>query len=249
MNDATDVISDVTGSANINLAGRQKDLYANVDEQAAFDFSRTRAGNDVALFDFRNDIDPVDDVVGFSFADRDETLGIITRRTRFVFEVFDQDLNRLDRLRVGSTCSSHSLREMVASDLKPISTTTASSSTRTILPSTIFVYGKIFIFCIGIWREKFGQRFIGREITVHQRCDFVVFQGTDKVAIYHLSILFVRYSQTVKNCGLEILGCVPDLVGHDRVRIVQRARPRCGGCRQLTRTSQLYQIAPGWATH
>ena len=94
LNDATDVIADVARSANIHLAGWQEDGNADIDQQTAFDFSSTSSGDDIALGHFRDHVHPVDDVIGFSLADRDQARRIVGA-AHLVLKIFDQNLNRL----------------------------------------------------------------------------------------------------------------------------------------------------------
>ena len=73
LHDATNVFSDIARTTNVDLRGRKENRNANVDQQSTFDFSDTGTGNDVSLFDFGDDRDPVNDMVSFSFANRNQT--------------------------------------------------------------------------------------------------------------------------------------------------------------------------------
>ncbi len=44
-----DVVGDIRRAANIDLAGRQEDVHADIDQQASFDLARDLAFDDVAL--------------------------------------------------------------------------------------------------------------------------------------------------------------------------------------------------------
>ena len=56
------------GAANVDLAGGQKHIDANVDQQAAFDFSCHVAGDDIPFVDGLHDLHPLFDFLRFALA-------------------------------------------------------------------------------------------------------------------------------------------------------------------------------------
>ena len=66
-----DVVADVGRAADVDLAGRQEHVDADVDQQAALDLARDRAGDDVALVDGLHDLQPLFDLLGLALAEDD----------------------------------------------------------------------------------------------------------------------------------------------------------------------------------
>src|SRR5205823_7279726 len=56
---AVDVVGDVRRAADVDLAGGQEDVDADVDQQAALDLARDQAGDDVALLVLGDDVLPL----------------------------------------------------------------------------------------------------------------------------------------------------------------------------------------------
>ena len=71
LNDLANIVADVPGPSDVDLAGRQEDLYANVHQQTALDLSRTGSCNDVVFINLGDYITPVNDVVSFDLAQAD----------------------------------------------------------------------------------------------------------------------------------------------------------------------------------
>src|SRR5439155_12075620 len=59
---AADVFADVGGAADIDLAGGQEHVHADVDQQAPLDLAIDHAGDDVTLVDLRHDVFPLLDL-------------------------------------------------------------------------------------------------------------------------------------------------------------------------------------------
>ena len=66
---AADVVADVGRAADVDLAGRQEDVHADVDQQAALDLARDHAGDDVAFVDGLHDLQPGLDLLGLALAE------------------------------------------------------------------------------------------------------------------------------------------------------------------------------------
>ncbi len=94
LNDSTNVIANVARTPNVDLACRQKDVDVNVNQQSTLDFSNDPASNNVAFLHVLDNAFPVQDVVGFLFAECDQSLRIIGS-TQLVFEVLNQNLDGL----------------------------------------------------------------------------------------------------------------------------------------------------------
>ena len=92
-----DVVADVGGAADIDLAGRQEDGHADVHQQPALDLAGGHAGDDVALMDRIHDRHPGLDLLGLALAERDHAAGIVDQAVD-VFHVLDEDLDHLPRL-------------------------------------------------------------------------------------------------------------------------------------------------------
>ena len=73
------------------MTGRQEHIDADIDEQAAFDFSGDGTGDDLAFFDRLHHLLPGDDLLGLPLAERDHAIRIVGT-AHVVFEVFDEDL-------------------------------------------------------------------------------------------------------------------------------------------------------------
>ena len=66
-----DVLADVARAADVDLAGRQEDVDADVDQQAALDLAGDLAGDDVAFVDGLHDLHPLFDLLGLALAEDD----------------------------------------------------------------------------------------------------------------------------------------------------------------------------------
>ena len=108
-----DVIADVGRAADVDLAGRQEHVHADVDQQPALDLPRGHAGDDVALVDRLHHLQPGLDLFGLALAERDHAAGVVHQAVD-VFHVLDQHLDPRARLGQRSP-SSHSLRKMMPS--------------------------------------------------------------------------------------------------------------------------------------
>ena len=89
---AADVVADVGRPADIDLAGRQKDVDADVDEQAALDFANDGAGDDVVLVNGFHHLAPGFDLFGLALAEDDHAPRLFGA-AKDVFDVFDQHFN------------------------------------------------------------------------------------------------------------------------------------------------------------
>ena len=83
------------GPADVDLAGRQEDVDADVDQQAALDLARDHAGDDVAFVDGLHDLHPLLDLLGLPLAEDDHAAIVLPAED--VFDVFDQHLDRSRR--------------------------------------------------------------------------------------------------------------------------------------------------------
>ncbi len=86
-----DVIGDVRRPADVHLRGRQKDVDADVDEQAAFDLARDQAGDDIALLMLGDNVFPFLLPFGLAVTEDD--------RAALVLDGVEQDLNLFADLR------------------------------------------------------------------------------------------------------------------------------------------------------
>src|SRR5690606_18078841 len=90
---AADVIANVVRTANVHLAGRQKDVHANVDEQTAFDFAGDSARDDVPFVHRLHDFQPGRDLLRLALAEDDHhAVGI---GAGDAFDVLDQHLDAI----------------------------------------------------------------------------------------------------------------------------------------------------------
>src|SRR5690606_19023931 len=76
LNGAADVIADVVRTADVDLAGRQEDVDADIDQQTAFDLANDLAGDDLAFVDRLHHLLPGDDLLGLALAQHDHAVGI-----------------------------------------------------------------------------------------------------------------------------------------------------------------------------
>ena len=60
--------------SNIDLAGRQKDVDADVDQQTAFDFANDLTGHNIIFAVRRDDLVPLANPVGFSFRQEEQAV-------------------------------------------------------------------------------------------------------------------------------------------------------------------------------
>ncbi len=87
-----DVVADVGRTADVDLAGRQKDVHADVDQQPALDLARGHAGDDVALVDGLHHLQPGLDLLGLALAEGNHAARVFDQAVD-VFHVFDEDLD------------------------------------------------------------------------------------------------------------------------------------------------------------
>ena len=80
---------DVLGTPNIDLAGGQEHVHADVDQQAAFDLLENLALDDVPFLVSADDLFPLADAVGLPLGEQDQS--------EFVFDFFEQDRDFLTR--------------------------------------------------------------------------------------------------------------------------------------------------------
>ncbi len=108
---AADVIADVGRPADIDLAGRQEHVDADVDQQAALDLARDHAGDDVVLLDGLHDLHPLFDLLALRLES-----AIMPRASRSVLSS-TSSISTLTCWPIcgGSSSSSHSLRGMMPS--------------------------------------------------------------------------------------------------------------------------------------
>ena len=76
-----DVVADVVRPADIDLAGRQEHVDADVDQQAALDLAGDLAGDDVALVDGLHDLHPLFDLLGLALAEDDHAAIVLPARS------------------------------------------------------------------------------------------------------------------------------------------------------------------------
>jgi hypothetical protein len=80
---AADPIADLAGAADVDLAGREEDGHADVDQQAALDLLGDLSGDGVALLLGLHDRFPVDDAIRLALAD--------LHQTGVALDVFEED--------------------------------------------------------------------------------------------------------------------------------------------------------------
>ena len=85
------------GPADVDLAGRQEDVHADIDQQPALDLPRGHAGDDVAFVDRLHHLQPGLDLFGLALAEGDHAAGVIHQAVD-VFHVFDEDFDLGARL-------------------------------------------------------------------------------------------------------------------------------------------------------
>src|SRR5690606_17014037 len=85
-----DVVADVVRSADVDLAGRQEDAHADINEQAALDLAGDLTGDHLAFADSAKHFGPLNDLISFALADEDHPVWIFGG-ARFVLDVFDED--------------------------------------------------------------------------------------------------------------------------------------------------------------
>ena len=88
-----DVVADVVRAADVDLAGRQEDVDADVDEQTALDLAGDEAGDDVAFVDGLHDLHPLFDLLSLALAE-DDHAAIVEPALR-IFDVLDEDADHL----------------------------------------------------------------------------------------------------------------------------------------------------------
>ena len=87
-----DIVADVGRAADIDLAGRQKDVHADIDQQPALDLARGHARNDVALVDGLHHLQPGLDLLGLAFAQGDHAAGVVDQAVD-ILDVLDKDFD------------------------------------------------------------------------------------------------------------------------------------------------------------
>ncbi len=95
---AADVIADVGGTTDIDLAGGKEHVDAtDVDEQTTLDLAGDQAGDHVAFLDLLENVEPLVHLARFALADADHAA--VVGRGSFVFQVFDQHPDEIANLR------------------------------------------------------------------------------------------------------------------------------------------------------
>ncbi len=94
LHDASDVVGDIVGTSNIDLAGWQEDVDADIDQQATLDLASDGTGDDLAFGDLGHHLFPLQDLFRLAFAQRDHAVDIVCR-TECVLHLFDQHLDGL----------------------------------------------------------------------------------------------------------------------------------------------------------
>ena len=69
LNRSTDVIADVVGTTDVDLASRQEHVHANVHQQTALDLAGHRTCDHVILMDRLHDLQPGLDLFGLALAE------------------------------------------------------------------------------------------------------------------------------------------------------------------------------------
>ena len=88
-----DVLANVVRTANVDLAGRQEDIHADVDQQTAFDLAGDFAADHVAFVDGLHDLHPLLDLLSLALAEDDHATIVVV--TLGIFDIFDQHANLL----------------------------------------------------------------------------------------------------------------------------------------------------------
>ena len=91
---AADVVADVGRAADVDLAGRQEDVDADVDQQPALDLARDRAGDDVVFVDGLHHLQPGLDLLGLALAQGDHAAPFFGA-AEDVFDFLDEHLDVL----------------------------------------------------------------------------------------------------------------------------------------------------------
>ena len=86
---AADIVADVGRPADVDLAGRQKDVDADVDQQSALDLANDGAGDDVVLVDRLHHLAPGFDLFGLALG-KDDHAARFFGAAEDVFDVLDQ---------------------------------------------------------------------------------------------------------------------------------------------------------------
>ena len=94
LDETADVIANVRRATDVDLAGRQENIDADIDQQTAFDFARNRAGDHLALLHGIHDIVPLDQLLGFATAQTDHAVRVVGQ-AQFILHLFDQDFDRV----------------------------------------------------------------------------------------------------------------------------------------------------------
>src|SRR5690606_18704195 len=89
----TNVLANVMRAANINLAGREKDVHADIHQQAALDLADSFPGDNIALVDGLHNLHPLFDLLSLPLAAADPS-SIFNYALR-LSHAFVKDANRL----------------------------------------------------------------------------------------------------------------------------------------------------------
>jgi len=99
LNHAADVIADIVRTANVDLAGGEEHIDADIDEQTTLDLAGDGSGDDLAFLNGSHHRFPLDDLLSLALAEADHVSGFF--EIVLVFDFFDQYLDRLADFRWG----------------------------------------------------------------------------------------------------------------------------------------------------
>ena len=97
LHEAADVIANIVRAADIDLAGRQEHIHADIDQQTALDFADHLAGNDLAFLDGFDDPFPFEDFLGLLLAEAEHAEHVIGP-AHFIFDIFNEHLEGVAHL-------------------------------------------------------------------------------------------------------------------------------------------------------
>ena len=93
---SADVIANIRGTTDVDLAGRQKDIDSDIHQQTTLDLARHGPGHDLAFLDRLHHVLPGDDLFRFTLAERQHAAVIVNQANR-ILDVLDQDFDDLPR--------------------------------------------------------------------------------------------------------------------------------------------------------
>ncbi len=99
MDRTAQVFANVGRATDVDLTGGKEHVDPDVDQQAPFDFAVRNACDDVPLLDRRHHLFPFLDLLGLPLAEQNHAFQGALTAGADVFDLLDQDVHRLARLR------------------------------------------------------------------------------------------------------------------------------------------------------